>query len=1563
MVLLLWIAIQLTPVQNWLVSIATKKLSKQLHTEVKIEQVNFSFFNKASLKKILIKDKQNDTLLYAGSLKISITDWFFLKQKAELKYIGLEDAKINIYRKDSIWNYQFLVTYFAAPQKKQSNQSIELNIKKIDLKNIYLIKNDEWRGEKISCKLVSLSADAQDINFNKNSFNLNSVDINQPDIRIYNFDGLRPAQLKKEMINDTGLQLNPSNLQLMVKKLNIINGVFIDDADNKLPTIHFDGAHIDVKKINANFLNIKLLKDTITANIKLACNERSGIEIKKLSANFKATPQIMEFANLELQTNKSKIGNYYAMKFKHFNKDFAAYITNVTMKANFIASNIYSDDIAYFAPELYNWKKNAAISGNFDGTVANFLVKNLLIQNNKTTISGNFTMKGLPNIDSTLIELNNGNINTNYKDLCSIAPSLKNVTNPNLAALGLINFKGTYNGYYHNFYIKGLINNALGAINTNLQFRFPKNADATYKGFISAKQFNLGNFLNENKLGNINFEGKIDGYSFNKNKIKTTYEGNIQELFFNGYSYKNIETNGTYLNQSFSGQLKIDDPNVNLTSAMQIDFSGNQPHINLFSDIINFNFKKTNFTNDNLQLAGTLDVNFTGNNIDNFLGNATLLNAVIKNNEAEAQFDSLSLASIIKNSKKYLSLAGNDFLIDISGNFNILGLPNSFQSFLHNYYPSYISAPTSVVKNQQFNFKLTTNYIEPYLQLLNKNISGFNNTTIEGEINTSENKLQVAVKVPYFKYQNYSFSGINIVGKGNSDSLTLSGAVASTQLNDSFYLPTSRLYINSANDHSVIRINTSANNTLNDAALMADVFTLEDGCRVQFKHSSFVINEKKWNIDSDGELIMRKSYVSAKKLKLTQGLQEINIATENEEDNNANNLIVQLNKVVLGDFTSLFFKDPKLEGITSGSIKLKDFFRDFEIESSLQVEQFRLDKDSIGLLNIDANFQQKTSLVNWNILSENKKYEFKNTGSFNIKDSAKQNPLSTNFNFINTNISVAEKYLSGIFSQLTGNGSGVLKITGNPNQLNFLGDIKIANAGLLVDYTQVFYHIDSATIHFEEDGINCGKITIKDKFNNQALVKGKLFEKGFKNMIFDFEVATNKLLLIDTKAKDNNQFYGNAIGKAYLSFKGPESNAKLTIVGEANDTSHIYLPSTSSKESGDADYIVFKQLGNEIEQQSTNSKFNLLVDLDLTANNKVAIDVILDEAEGDIIKATGNGRLKIKAGTNEKLDIRGRYNIENGLYDFNFQSIIKKPFVLMPQYTNYIEWSGDPYKADIHVDAQYEADNISLADLITNSTFGSANNNLKAQRGPVFVIAQLRDKLLQPTIKFKIDFPQNSPAKTDPSFKQFLARIEKDDNEMLTQATSLIVFGTFTPYGQGLIGGGAANTINYSTLGINTISQKITNEINKQVSNVLYKLFKDKSLKFELGSSVYNSSNLFNQNLSVTNNNKFDRTRVNFKVDKSFFNNKLLVTLGGGLDFNVGNAAAQTNNLQWLPDVNIEYVFSQNNNSKLLGIVFSKNSLDINGFSLGSRNRKGLSISYRRESEHFPIFGKKEDAE
>ncbi len=67
---------------------------------------------------MLVLDRNKDTLLYAGTARVSITDWFFFKDNITLKYIGLDDATVNLKRSDSTWNYQFLVDYFSSPSQK-----------------------------------------------------------------------------------------------------------------------------------------------------------------------------------------------------------------------------------------------------------------------------------------------------------------------------------------------------------------------------------------------------------------------------------------------------------------------------------------------------------------------------------------------------------------------------------------------------------------------------------------------------------------------------------------------------------------------------------------------------------------------------------------------------------------------------------------------------------------------------------------------------------------------------------------------------------------------------------------------------------------------------------------------------------------------------------------------------------------------------------------------------------------------------------------------------------------------------------------------------------------------------------------------------------------------------------------------------------------------------------------------------------------------------------------------------------------------------------------------------
>ena len=146
LIILLWMLINTTSFQNWIVNKVTVKLSNDLHAKVSIHNVEFGLFNKMLLEGTLVLDKKNDTLLYAETAKVNITDWFFLKDNITLKYIALDDAIINLNRKDSTWNYQFLVDYFSNPKKKTdtSKNVLKLDLKTVELNRVKIWKKDEW---------------------------------------------------------------------------------------------------------------------------------------------------------------------------------------------------------------------------------------------------------------------------------------------------------------------------------------------------------------------------------------------------------------------------------------------------------------------------------------------------------------------------------------------------------------------------------------------------------------------------------------------------------------------------------------------------------------------------------------------------------------------------------------------------------------------------------------------------------------------------------------------------------------------------------------------------------------------------------------------------------------------------------------------------------------------------------------------------------------------------------------------------------------------------------------------------------------------------------------------------------------------------------------------------------------------------------------------------------------------------------------------------------------------------------------------------------------------------
>ncbi len=1519
------------------------------------------------LQGALVKDKNKDTLLYAGEARLRITDWFFFKDSIELKYIGLSNATINMHRVDSIWNYQFMIDYFSGSDTSHTKKRIQVDLKQLELSHIRVLRKDEWRGEDLDLQLGSFNMASEKIDFTKKIALIKSLEFNEPQFAIRNYPGKRPAppDTKDVPIKNDPLHLrwNAGDWDVSIGHTVIHNGSFRNDKLTDIhPYDHFDGNHIYFYAIEWDFKNARLKHDTITAQMDMSTKERSGFVVKKFTSQIKFFPEAMEFSKMDIQTGRSRLRNYFAMRFKTFD-DMSDFIDKVNMYADFSNASIDSDDIGYFAPELKNWKKTIRISGIIKGPVSDLTGKKISINAGQNTLlNGDIHLKGLPDIDKTYIDFKSNNFRTTYKDVATLIPSLKKIKQPRLDRIEYLGFVGTFTGYLHDFVTSGTIETSLGTVVANVNMKLSENKPSVYSGTIVTDNLDLGQFMDDESLGKISFSGKVNGRGLTSKTLNASLDGTVHRLNFNDYLYQDIVVNGSLAQKKFNGQLISKDTNLRATLNGLIDFSNEKPKFDFAANVDYANLKTLHFANDSIEFNGKVRFNFTGDDIDNFLGSARVYDATVFKKGQRLSFDSLRIESSIVDNNKTITVVSNEFDGAIVGEFSIKELPAAFQEFLYRYYPSYIKPNKNKLSDQNFSFVITTRKVDEYLDLFSKDLKGFNNTSITGRINTKENLLDVNADVPQFNYKNIAFYNVKLKGRGNFDSLTAESTMGEIYVSDSLHFPATRLQLKSFNDLSDIKIVTSANQTLNAANISAQVQTLADGIHIRFNPSTFDINSKTWTIEKDGQLSFSNNIVSANNLKIYNGEQQLLISTQPSAEGNWNDLYVDLKKINIGDFTPFFVKDDRLEGLLTGHAEISDIFNKPVGQFTGEAEQFRLNNDSIGALHLTANYNKKSGLVNASVHSDNNDYHFDLKGVFNTRDSGNTQPVNIIIpNLVDTKIDLLEKYLGGIFSNVTGKASGQLQIVGPANQLKYIGDLTLKGGSLKVNYTQCTYKIPSATVQLRDDYIDFGNFELVDTLGNKAqMTRGRLSHHSFKDLRYDFALNTNKLLVLNTRFTDNNQFYGKVIAKANITLTGPEDNMQMYIHGEPTDSSTIFLPTTTSRESADADFIVWKVYGREMKPQNAShggTNFNLT--LDITANNYADVYVIIDPLTKDIIKANGHGNLRIKVGTNESMDMRGRYEIDRGDYNFTFQSFIRKPFVLKEGVGNYIQWTGDPYNADINIQAIYEAENVQFSDLglTSNSYYGAFNlDKLKTLHGPVWVIATLSDKLMKPDISFQIEMPPNSELKNNQDVGSLFQAIENDPNELNKQVAYLIVFNSFGP----LTTSNTALSANEAVGGIvvTSISGALSNVLSHQFSNAFQKIFKDKSIQVNFNTSLYSGIGL-GDNVDPTR--TYDRTNLNLSVIKSFLNERLTFTVGSAVDFGLTAQQVQASAFQFLPNIAAEWKITPN--GRVVLTFFYRDSYNYLSSSNHTQNSSGAGISYRRDFDRIDeLFrGKKKD--
>ena len=1525
------------------------KLSADLQTTVEIRHVNFDLFNTMRLEGTLVKDRAQDTLLYAGNVRVNITDWFFFMENIELKYVGLEDAVFHLNRSDSIWNYGFLIDYFGSGPAQKKKNTINLNLREIDFKHVAIIQKDAWRGENLSAMVTALHVDAENFDLNEKSILINSIDLDGPSFSIYNYPGKRPPlpeQDEEVFVNDPeNLRWNAGKWSVLISELNISNGSFRSDLQTERePFEYFDGNHIFFSAIDASFKSIRLQEDSIRADVRLSARERSGLLVRELTSDMLMHPEAMEFSNLDLRTNRSHLKDFFAMRYNTFD-DMQQFISRVRMEANFDAAQISSDDIAFFAPEVASWNTTLRLSGRGRGTVENLNGRDMVLQAGRNTyLQGDFSIAGLPYIDKTYIDFEAADIRTTYADATAFFPALRNLKQPRLDLLNIIRFRGNFTGFPRDFVTFGTLQTQLGTLVTDLNMKIPSRGTARYSGSLKSTGFDLGTFVQLKNVGRLSFEGKIDGRGLSGNALDAELDGRIALLEYNEYPYRDIAIKGKIAKRLFNGELISYDPNLDAQLNGLIDFGQDIPVFDFDASLSKVNLQKLNLFDENLEFNGKFSMNFSGNTVDNFLGTMRVYDASVFRNEKRISFDSLFVESKIADDQKIITAVSNEFDAALVGEFSIVNLPDAFRNFLHRYYPAYIKPANESPGNENFSFVISTKNVDEYANLINNDLSGFNNSTITGRINGRENLLDLNADIPSFQYKQIIATGLGINAHGSYDSLSLDGNIANVYINDSLHFPGTSFRVSSSSDLSDISIRTSSNQSLNTANLEARVQTIKDGVKITFRESEFELNGKHWTVEDRGELTLSQELILADGIRIFNDQQEILVTTLPSDIGNSNDIHIDLRKVNIGDFTPYLITSNRIEGVMTGKIKVIDPFRKPAVEMEALTEHFRLDNDSIGSLNLAAMYDHRKGVVDFRGQSDNYQYQFDLNGQYRLKDSLGTDNLNILARVEHTRINLLEQYLSGVFSDLTGLATGTLRITGATNDLDFIGRVQLSNGGLRVNYTNVYYTIPTALFDFRDDQIDFGNFLIRDTLGNTGRIsRGKLYHNGFNDLSFDFAMNTSKLLVLSTGNNGVDPFYGNVIARADMSFSGPLEAMVMDIRGEPADSSKLYITTQSSRESGQADFVVWKVYGREMDVLPGSGQSNLTVYLDVTANNYADMYVILDELTGDIIRANGRGNLQIRAGTDGEFTIVGKYDIDRGNYNFSFESLLKKPFRLKEGVGNYIQWNGDPNNARIKIDAEYEAENVRFSDLGLGDK-PIQNQNLLRYRGKVLVLAKLTEDLNKPTIDFEIGLPPGSPFQNDVDAANIFREIQADPNELNKQVAFLIVFNSFGPLSSSSTQGNFAG-VAFEGLVINSISGVLSNSLSNQFSNIFQKIFNDKSIRVNFNAQLYSGTNFINNiNRSPF---SIDRTNLNLSIGKSIFNERLTFTFGSALDF--GLSSAQMNaarNLPFLPDITAEWKIRPD--GKVVLLFFYRDTY--NYLMEGARqNRTGASISFRRE--------------
>ena len=1329
-----------------------------------------------------------------------------------------------------------------------------------------------------------------------------------------NFQFVLDSLASKDTTNHTPLDLRVNTFIIRH------SSVSFDRQDAAQTPGLFNPQHLYVSDISAHILLKALTDDSLNLQIKrLGFQEQSGITVNHLALRLNVDKQQARLRNflLEMPSSRLQIDSIDA-SYQCDEKGLIA--SSLVYKGNISNSFITPSDLRSFHSSLKNLQRQISLSTHFNGTYRHIDIPHMEIASKAgdINIAANGFVDGWQEktpawkLDLNQLLLSETIIDFIQKNIGVIPEELTKIGSLKLSGL----FSGEHNG---TMTARCNISTGIGEAVVNLH----KNGNDQFEGTISTPKFDLNQLTGNSSLGKLTADLSLSGQLRSSGLSEMKLNGQVSQFDYNGYTFSNIDLDGTYSPKGYNGLLQIDDPNIraSLEGEVLIGSKNKQYQLNLSGTIDHIVPQALDLSNQwgNAVFAGNIQADLSATTLKDAVGTLRVSNFSMmeEDNPYPYVLDNLLLSSEMKDGRRMLSLISDFAKAELQGDFELATLPQSFINMIGSKLPTLPGLP-KLTDNVHNNFLVRLQvYKTDWLQrLLNIDLGITQTAILNMRVNDNNQTFNLDGYLPDFAYNGSHYSNGEVHLTAPTDTLLCNVNV--TQGSDA-----GRLHLNlqaKAIDNNLdTRLSWNDGKTvhrmsgeLNSITTLYRNLAEKPEAHIRVQPSHIILNDTVWSVEPS-DILYSENNLLVDHFNVHHQQQHITIdgrASKNAHDS----LTVDLNEVEVSYILDLVnFDAVEFSGRATGKAVVTSLFDKFDGQGTLDVNNFKFERGRMGTLHALVFWNKEKEQIDINAQANDGPDIFTDIYGF---VSPKHNAIALNIDAHQTYVDFMHNFTHSFLSHITGHADGSLLLAGSLDEMNLTGELAIEGEAT-VTALNTTYQLHRDTVIFIPDEIELRGLPLSDRYGHRATLSGGIHHQHLTHLTFDLFVNADNLLAYDFKDFGDSNFYGTVFASGDVSIKGRPGEVTIDCnVTPQENTVFVYNASSPDAIS-DQEFIQWgsgstginnknkrylSQTDDNEDDEEIDIRTDIYINFLVNCTPAATMRLLMDANTNDYINLNGNGTIRATFYNKGPFNMFGTYTVDHGTYGVTIQNIISKNFTFNSGGT--IVFGGDPYQAALNLQALHTVSGVSLSDLNIGNTF--ASNTIR-----VNCLMNITGRPESPQVDFDLEMPT-----VNADEQQMIRSVINGQQEMNQQVLYLLGIGRF--YNRGQNNATTQQEQDQTSLAMQSL---LSGTLSAQINTLLNTVIKNDNWNF--GANI------------TTGNEGWHNAEYEGLISGRMLNNRLL--LNGQFGYR-DNATRATKS--FIGDFDIQYLLFPNGNLavKMYNMTndryFTKSSLNTQGIGL-----------------------------